>query len=311
MKEVKVRSKSKDFYLSIINLLKEGKRPSQIARGLNISKQRLQFYIKNLKDKGIISKKGYGTWEVKEEVKVIFVGDESDSFTSPTTNLHALQINIPILSGEIKGSDWQIGEKLNNWLPKYKKLTILGGITLKNNNNKSITIFANSRDIKKLGEIDKLTFKILKYAEYFFKVKYDVLLDITDAEVKNLNIATEDKHSKEMIRKGEKFELNLNKKAEKILPKDKINAKAWIDGSPFKFSAETNDKEWKRAYLQMPFTMQNTMTAVNYIAQNYASHVKMVEEGSKIFTKLNKTLDKIQGQKTTITKHQTNLKQWD
>ena len=90
-----------------------------------------------------------------------------------------------------------------------------------------------------------------------------------------------------MIKKGEKFELDLKKYAEKILPKDEIAAKAWIDGSPFKFTAETNDKEWKRAYLSMPFNIQNSLHSLNYIAKNYASHVNIVE-------KLDKLLDKPQ-----------------
>jgi len=289
-KEVQIRSSNPNLNLSILHQLEQGIRPIQIARELNISKSNLQYYLNKLKKIGKIKKKGYGVWEVQKEVQINFVRDEGDICTSSITNLHALQINIPILSGKIKGADWKIGEKLKNWLPKYKGLTNLGGLTLKNNNNKSITIFAKSRNIEKLEEIDNLTFKIRAFAHDFFKKKYGVVLDVMNAQVKNLNIATQDKNSEDMIKKGEKFELDLNKQAEKILPKDNIKGKSWIDGSPFKFTAETNDKEWKRAYLQMPLMMKQIAQATHYISQNYASHVRLVEKASKVMEKLDKRL---------------------
>ncbi|GAH91452.1 unnamed protein product, partial [marine sediment metagenome] len=52
-----------------------------------------------------------------------------------------------------------------------------------------------------------------------------------NCQTKNLNLATQDKEAEEMISKGERFELDLNKIAEKIFKKDRIKGKAWIDGS--------------------------------------------------------------------------------
>ncbi len=302
-KEVKVRSKSLrnfDFYLTIVHSIKTShKLPSLDTLGL--SKQRRNWYIKRLKEKGVIKKIGYGVWQVndkelfefKRQVKVSSLRSRVDK---PTTNLHALNIKIPILKGKIRDSDWELKEKLNNWLPKYKKLDILGGLTIKNNNNRSISIFVKSRNIKDLGEVDNLSFKIRAYINEYMRLR-GVILDIFNAETKNLNLATQDKESESMIRKGEKFELDLMKKAERIFPKDDINAKAWIDGSPFKFTAETNDKEWKREYLSMPFRILNMFSLMEsmtknmaYVAENYKSHVGVVEEAHKIFKKINKQL---------------------
>jgi len=292
-KEVKKEVKSKNLYLTIFNLIKEGKRPSEILGILKISKQNLQYYINYLKDNGFIKKIGYGTWEVKKEVKTFSIGKRAEK---PTTNLHALNIKIPILWGKIKDDDWQIKNKLNNWLPKYKELNVLGGINIRNNNNKSITIFTKSRDLKKLEEVDNLAFKIRAYIYEFFK-KQGVILDVFNAETKNINLATEDKQAESMIRKGEKFELDLKKKSEKIFTRDDIDAKAWIDGTPFEFSAETNDKEWKREYLGMPFRVRDIMGTLYpiahnlaYVAENYKSHVKLVKKASKVMDKLNKKL---------------------
>lgn len=56
----------RNFYLSILSLLSQGKNPSKIAKELNIKKQNLNHYLSMLKEKGIIKKVGYGVWEVKE-----------------------------------------------------------------------------------------------------------------------------------------------------------------------------------------------------------------------------------------------------
>ena len=215
----------------------------------------------------------------------------------PITNLHALQIRIPILKGTIRDKDWQTKNKLNNWLPKYKNFNVMGGIGFRNNNNKSLTIWVKSRDIKDLNEVDNLAFKLRAFTYDYFK-KEDIILDIFNCETKNLNLATEDKEAKGLNRKGEKFELNLMKKAEKIFSKDNIDAKAWVDSSPKPFTAETNDKEWKREYLSMPFRIRDTIDVLNsmshnlaYVAENYKSHVGMVEEADKIFKKINSRLN--------------------
>jgi hypothetical protein len=68
-KEVKkqlAKEVKKEFLLNLVNLLKQGKNPSTISNGLNISKQKLNYYISSLKNQGIIRKVAYGTWEVKE-----------------------------------------------------------------------------------------------------------------------------------------------------------------------------------------------------------------------------------------------------
>jgi hypothetical protein len=300
----KKRSKGFNFYLSILDSIKvHNKLPK--PSDLKISKQAMNPYVRKLKIDGIIEKIGYGTWRLKDKIdtrKYISKLQEVKQFSmglrveKPETNLHSLQITIPILLGRIEDKDWELKNKLNNWLPKYKKLEILGGLTIRNNNNKSITIWAKSRNIKSLEDVDNLAFKIKAYINEYFKNKW-IILDIFNTKTTNLNLATSDKNAESMIRKGEKFELDLMKKAEKIFPKDNINAKAWIDGSPFKFSAESNDKEWKREYLSMPFRILNmfslleTMTdSMSYVAENYKSHVKMVEESSKLFKRFNKLL---------------------
>ncbi|MGV9206227.1 MAG: hypothetical protein ACOC44_19655 [Promethearchaeia archaeon] len=69
MRSKKTASKI-DFYLSLIQKIKEGKKPVDISRELNMSKQSISYYTRTLRDLGFIEKKGYGVWEVKRSKKI-------------------------------------------------------------------------------------------------------------------------------------------------------------------------------------------------------------------------------------------------
>lgn len=299
-KEVKQQVK-KEFLLNILIELKAGLNPSQISIKLSISKQKLNYYIQILKNQGLIKKVGYGTWEVNnEQVKKSSLGWND----KPTTNLHAFQINFPILEGKIDDTDWKIKEKLNNWTPKYISKEVMGGIVIKNNNNKSLTVWLETRDIANLNEVYDLAFKIRIYIYELFK-KEGVILDPFNCETKNLDIGTSDKNSESMLNKGEKFKLDLNKKSEKIFPKDNIDASAWLDGSPYKFTAETNDLEWKREYLRMPFSIRDLRTAV-FLMEDYNKNLLLHTKVQKEQLRTQKAIQKLLGD-NSIKKIKDNL----
>lgn len=291
-KQVQIRN----LYLTIYQSLKQHKSPSRVCFELGISKARLQYYLDKLKKQGIIAKIGYGTWEVKKEVQISSLGTRVEKTKKPITNLHSLQINIPVTLGKINDKEWTIKEKLNHWIPKYKGLSNLGGLTIKNNNNKSITVFAKTRNITDLNEVYNLAFKIRAYVYEYFKQR-GVILNVFNAQTKNLNLATEDKNAPTMLDKGHKFTLDLDKKSEKIFDKDNLDAKAWIDGSPFKFSAETNDLEWKRAYLSMPFTLNKLaeliVPTIQSLNHNMKTHISIMQDISKGLKRFNKTVEKL------------------
>jgi len=284
----------KDRLTLVVSLMSKGLTPSKIAKRLKVSKPYISKLIRPLKEKGLIKNKGYGVWEVNQNINKLTDFSLGTRINKPTTNLHALQINFPILEGKIKDKNWEIKEKLNHWLPKYKGLIILGGLTLKNNNNKSITVFAKSRNIKKLEDIDILANQIRAYVPQYFKIQ-GVILDNINCKTSNLNIATEDKPAGGMLRKGEKFELKFNKQAEKIFPRDNLSSKAWMDGSPFKFTAETNDKDWKRNYLKMPFTIRDLAILnvefnknLEVYNKNIKLHLSVLNEIKKAIKRLGK-----------------------
>jgi hypothetical protein len=335
MEEVKIKTsknerskKEIDFYFYVIDQIKldipishindKGEESNSICSKLDVSKQQLNYHLSKIKKADILIKMGYGVWKInpsltdediknkiKKEVKIKssrgLRKKNTHNIDKPITNLHALEIKFPILKGKIDDSDWEVKNKLNNWLPKYKGLKSLGGLTIRNNNGKSISVYCKSRNIENLNEVDNLAFKLRTYITEYFSKKYEVILDSFDCEVKNINLATDDKVCKQMTRRGEKFELRFDKKCEKIFPKDNMDSKAWIDGSPFEFTAETNDKDWKRSYLQMPFMVKGlskTMPLLNEYNENLKLHLQVQREQLKTqkaiqeyLFKLNKRLD--------------------
>ena len=91
MKEVKKQWRSKNFYLSIIHKIKQGKIPAQIKNELGISKQNLNYYIATLKRNGCIKNLAYGVWEyvkdfdLKEVKKTVVIGKDSRHSLKPDT----------------------------------------------------------------------------------------------------------------------------------------------------------------------------------------------------------------------------------
>ena len=67
--EVKKRLENKNFYLTILDRLKFKTNLQKIQEELNISKQQLNYYLRELKKKGFIENKGYGWWELTNKSK--------------------------------------------------------------------------------------------------------------------------------------------------------------------------------------------------------------------------------------------------
>lgn len=69
MEGVKNSTRKQDFYLSVINLLKETTNLTKIQKELNISKQNLNYYLRQLKNNGLVSNSASGLWELTEDGK--------------------------------------------------------------------------------------------------------------------------------------------------------------------------------------------------------------------------------------------------
>ncbi|HDK42070.1 MAG TPA: hypothetical protein ENG87_01720 [Candidatus Pacearchaeota archaeon] len=69
MRSKKLTSKI-NLYFTILELFKQNKTTSQISKELNISKQKLYYYTRRLRDLGFLQKKGYLVWEVLRSKKI-------------------------------------------------------------------------------------------------------------------------------------------------------------------------------------------------------------------------------------------------
>lgn len=285
-----VNKKRENVYLHyVLKYLDQGLCPAQVAQKIGTSKQNLNRYIQKCKNKGFIKKIGYGVWEVSRQGKQEVNKEVNTSalgtlqFLKERTNLHALNITIPVLKGvvNLEGDGGYKQLPLDGWTPEYKKLSgILQGVTFKNNNNKSVSVQLWGRDIEKLNEVYGLVFKGLAYATSYFKEK-GVVLDPFNARVSSIHISTRAEDLDRVLNKGEKIEVLLNRKAERILPGDREReAKAWMDSSPYN-GVETDDLEYKRNYLMMPERiayMEQWTSNIHEYNQNIKLHLDVLRE---------------------------------
>jgi predicted transcriptional regulator len=63
-KDVKISTKKENFYLPIINFLKTSTNLTKLQEKLNIPRQNLNYYLRELKKRGIIEQKGKGWYEL-------------------------------------------------------------------------------------------------------------------------------------------------------------------------------------------------------------------------------------------------------
>jgi len=123
----KRRADEVNFYLFLLDLLKQGKSPAQISKEFNISKQRIYYYTTRLKKQGIIKKKQNGVWEiVKDHIK-------------DARQKRIKQIRGHALIWKIK-TPKELGKKWINLLEK-------NNIDYKIQSNNTIRIFLNKRKI--------------------------------------------------------------------------------------------------------------------------------------------------------------------
>jgi len=99
-----MKSKKNVILHLLISEIKKGKNPAQICKDHNIKKQTLQYYLRQLKEKGIAQKESYGVWKILKEV-------------SKTTKAHKI-------SKQIRGHafNWKVRFKYQiDWKKRLEK----------------------------------------------------------------------------------------------------------------------------------------------------------------------------------------------
>jgi len=123
-KEVKIKVNMKVKKSALLDIIiasiQAGKYPAQIAKEQKISKQKLHYYLRKLKDEGLIVKKGYGVWE---------------------TNFYSNQVGHMVRG---HGFMWKV--KLHHHF-QWKNILLKKKIPFKEQKNKTIRIIVNERKI--------------------------------------------------------------------------------------------------------------------------------------------------------------------
>lgn len=128
----------KDFYFTTYELIKSGLNPKAISERLNLSKQRVNYYISSLKRNNLIKKMGYGTWEITNEFKqtskktsknlpkktLRVTATKSMNFPENTIRGHAFafKLKLPNLKNWERREEYLASNNI-----QYKKLNIFGG----------------------------------------------------------------------------------------------------------------------------------------------------------------------------------------
>lgn len=111
--------------------LEEEMNPSQVAKKLNISKQKLQYYLSMLKRDGFIQKIGYGVWKIikpfdKKEVKKATHITSTNVVVSKSKDVRGhgfmFRLKLPVIGAWDKRREWLDHKKVD-----YKRLKNLGG----------------------------------------------------------------------------------------------------------------------------------------------------------------------------------------
>jgi len=288
MKKVKGKSllRNKEFYFTILEHLKQGLNPSQISKKFKIKKQNLNYYLRGLKMNGIITKKGYGIWEVK------------DIPLNTLTLLPLKQIRSHAFIWTIKlkkQTDWKSKLKID-----YKLIrNIIPRIII---NNRKIWLGKNTITIYEPHSFYGTTgFNARKYAVIS-------LIEILTKLESKLNINLKPYTFRPAREHYGQIKNDLaqqcNRQGEKIRVKDDIDGEwLWIDDSLSLGELETNNplisykvQKWFNDHKKHNFEVTPTflLESMNQITQNQATFNKNIVKHQKVLDEMLLTLKKLQ-----------------
>lgn len=298
---------NKNFYLTILELLKEGKNPTQISKELNISKQKISYYTTTLKQLGFIEKKGYGVWNILKSKKIDLE--------------HAIKWKDKKIRGH--AFIWKVKSKQFNWINLLNKNNITYSLV----RGYTPRIFINNQKVWLCKD------SIIVYDNHSFygsnaieSRKYAVygLKSILEALSKQLSISL----GKYIFRPSRehygmiKNELarQCNEKGEKIIVKDDLDGEwLWIDDSEGMLGElETGGKgitkdraglnlevqNWWNNHKETNFKVTPTflLESINQVTQNqlmfnqnFESHIEAIQTLSSAVKELQNEVRRLNG----------------
>jgi len=302
-RSITIKRKSKsirnlNFYFSILKEIKERNRLPK-----DIYKQKRNFYVSWLKQKGFIKKVGYGSWQITkpglkflEEVKEL-----RERVKIPISLDFTMRIKLPILKELENPFKPDIERKVKGWIKKYKWYNIPFynyDLTLEKT-PKSLIVHVHHMEISEPSDIEVIANHVKRFLKEYFACQRIMLLDDINAKVVYLKTGIHDKKLKKLIQPGYYPTFYLGRKRAKIFKHDpEQEAKVWMDSTPFDWTIHSNDKTYVERYIKMPETLdkieKNLVPAIDSLTKQINLHLDVQK-------KTGQTLDEIRSAIETLT----------
>ena len=295
------KNKQESLTLMILRLYKLDFYQKQIARKLNVSKERVFYHTKRLLELGYlvkiarsniviyrVTKKGENAIRTRQVKKSLTRGE-----THPKITLHNLPIKIPIIK-DSDIPDSEINEGLKNVPRQFKRLPFLGlTITRIQGKRPMIILNVHKREIDEPSEEFNVVLQSVILANnYLNSIGFE--LDIANITIEGREMSIPDHVAKKESHAKRYTKVGLGRTATKIMPNDRPKeAQAWIDASGGRPEIESNDRTWTENYLRLPDniagmhdSMKRLAEANEVYAENIRLHMRWVKDGIKVQNRL-------------------------
>jgi predicted transcriptional regulator len=288
----------------IISEIKKGKNPSKISKEHNIKKQTLQYYLRQLKQKGIIEKQGYGIWKVSKEVSI-----------SSKAYIPKKQIRGHAFNWKVKFKHNIIWERrLKDNKIKYQLIGIKGSTPRIIFNDKKIWFTKTGLVIyepKSFFSQSSLTSKGQAVWELDKTIK--ALGKVLKIDLGTYQFTTSREHYGQIKNELAK---QYNDKGEKLYIRDDKGIWMWIDFSHGVHELETNDTKnsrgvqvWYNDMKKTNFEVTPTflLNSINQVTQNqimfdknFQSHLEVIKNLNKAVLELREEISLLKNKKKNL-----------
>lgn len=319
------RFKVKNFDFKILTSISNGLYPSQIARQLKTSKQKIDYHIKKLQAIGLIEKimrSCYCQYKITAHGRSCL----SQNFSSSMKNFdfalqspdleeikgcHNIYITLKILDkskSKLPRNFWdQINDKLKNNIQHFKRTGLSFPITIRETTQK-IVIQGNNIEVRSYDEILPMFWNVVYYVFNLF-LRHDYVLDVKHPELKIGEYTLSDAFTRDLYKsekeKGNKpkVKVMLGRSQQKVFKDDpEREAYAKFDPTPDpRGQRESNDLSHIKKAAMMPeilYDMNGRIEGVlEKLAQQIESHLALIQEYRQESVNnmevMNKLVDKI------------------
>jgi len=289
----------------ILRRIQKGMYPTQIARQLNTSKQRIFYYLIKAERLGLVEKINrsntvFYVITKKGENFLLEVKKSSLPVREKVTRLHNLAIKFPIVQDNPQ-AQFDKKVEINNWIKQYSVVTFPIGITIEKT-SKNVIVYFHQFSTKQqmfLTEFFSWVLRGVYYVYYYLKREKGITIDIFNGEIIREHLANASPEFNEKVEKRKTVEVSLGRNAFSIYPSQEP-ARAWIDRSLGNVDIETNDMIYEEKLLLMPevvFDLAKNIDKLNPLLDNLAKqinlHLEVQYQQLETMKQLRKSLDEL------------------